>query len=63
MNKNKNREGINAALEEEGQKNLEIQSEGKKDSSEDTMKRKTEERTFVMTDMQTSMREAFSTLF
>ena len=63
MNKNKNREGINAALEEEGQKNLEIQSEGKKDSSEDTMKRKTEEGTFVMTDMQTSMREAFSTLF
>ena len=63
MNKNKNREGINAALEEEGQKNLVIQSEGKKDSSEDTMKRKTEEGTCVMTDMQTSMREAFSTLF
>ena len=63
MNKNKNREGINAALEEESQENLEIQSEGKKDSNKDTMKRRTEEGTFVTTDMQTSMREAFSTLF
>ena len=63
MNKNKKREGIYAALEEEGQENLEIQSEGKKDSNKDTMKRRTEEGTFVTTDMQTSMREAFSTLF